>query len=67
VSTAYDHGVALLLVIVWLVGFAFLGTGSGSNTTSDVPLVPQPKPLVKCSGRMTADQQQQHCHPPANP
>ena len=58
---------ALLFIILGLLGFAFLGLGSGSSSVTDVPLVPKPA-VVKCSARMTADQQKQrHCFPPANP
>jgi hypothetical protein len=60
--------VALLFIILALLGFVFAGVGSGSTSMSDAPIVPQPKPVVKCSSRMQAEpQKQQRCFPPANP
>jgi hypothetical protein len=57
---------ALLLIILALFGFVFLGSGSGSSGMGDLPT--GPRPVVKCSKQMSAEQQKQrHCYPPANP
>ncbi|HSS81888.1 MAG TPA: hypothetical protein VLK24_11925 [Gaiellaceae bacterium] len=59
---------ALLAILLLLFGFVFLGFGTFSSNTNDLI---KPKPMVKCSKRMTTDQshaQGPRCGPPpANP
>jgi hypothetical protein len=58
---------ALLTILFLLLSFVFLGVGSSSSSTTDLI---KPKPIVKCSKRMTTDSppQRPRCGPPpANP
>jgi hypothetical protein len=55
---------ALLLIVLALFGLAFWGVSSELGPTRHYT----PKPVVKCSKQMSAEQQKQrHCYPPANP